>query len=336
MRSDLGAAGDRPLIRAGDGGIRWSRRSRGGMGPECRCGAKKPPPPLPALDMGRPFRPLGDMMKDWIRGRLRALRGRRMARRAPVPTPLGFRFAGPRAMQDGRFEARETEIMRALLKKADLFVNVGANFGYFVCLAQSMGVRAIAVEPVPQNLTLLRKNLKANGFLETTTVHPCACGQTAGQIQIFGVGTGASVVPGWARNPESLATSVDVTPLDVLLAPERISRRTLILCDVEGFELEVLKGATATLSGEDAPVWILETGLTDHRAGGALNAGFLEVFDTLAGHGVTLRPIDNLDRPVTRDQIEDSLKAGQDGIGSINFLLCPQGFDPAELMALRG
>jgi len=111
-----------------------------------------------------------------------------MLRSKGVMTGHGFKFSGSPTMKDGVFEQAETEVLCKLLVKADRFV----NFGHFVCLAQSMNVPTIAVEPVPVNWEFLHKNIAQNGFERGVTVHACACGETVGHAEIFGVGTGAS------------------------------------------------------------------------------------------------------------------------------------------------
>ena len=34
--------------------------------------------------------------------------------------------------------------------RADIFVDVGSNIGFYACLARSMGLHVIAVEPLPK------------------------------------------------------------------------------------------------------------------------------------------------------------------------------------------
>ena len=180
-------------------------------------------------------------------------------------------------MQTGQFEPSETTLLRKLLTQADLFVNVGANFGYYVCMARQMGVRSVAVEPVPLNVETLNRNIKINNWDTDVVVHPVACGESAGAAEIFGEGSGASFISGWARNPNALKHRVPVERLDSLLFDENVTEKSVFLVDVEGFELEVLRGAGSILAAPNRPVWILESGLTDHRPEGELNLGFLEV-----------------------------------------------------------
>ena len=272
-------------------------------------------------------------MIDWIRGKLRARRANRLLQRDAKETPLGFLFAGPDAMTSGQFEAKETDILSALLSDADKFVNVGANFGYYVCLAQNLGVPAVAVEPVPINLELLRKNIVRNGYENGVEIFPNACGEASGEAEIFGVGTGASLVKGWARNPESLSHTVKIRRLDDMVPAQSVTSRTVFLVDVEGFELEVIKGADGILSSDSKPIWLMETGLTDHRSEGGLNPKFEDIFERVSQYGYEFYCVEKPGEPVTRDLIKESIACGIDLIGGINFLLVPVGRSVAHLFA---
>ncbi len=270
------------------------------------------------------------MVLDWVRGKLRARRGNRIHKRPAVETPLGFKFIGPEVMQSGGFEEEETKLIQSFLSRAELFVNIGANYGYYVCLAQSMGVPAIAVEPVPDNVSLLRKNLELNGYGNGATVHANACGGETGQAEIFGVGTGASLVQGWARNPKSLSFKVDIRRIDDLIPAAALTQRSFFLIDVEGFELEVLKGAQGIFDAEQKPVFMIESGLSDHRASGELNKDFLAVFDIFSEQGYKIYRVEDLTTPVERDIIVASLEQGQDLLQGLNFLMVHETFDLAS------
>ncbi|MCA0873810.1 FkbM family methyltransferase [Seohaeicola saemankumensis] len=262
-------------------------------------------------------------MKDWIRAQIRRRRARRHLRRRPVQTPLGFTFVGPEPMQSGIFEEAETRLLRDLLEGADLFVNVGANYGYYICLARQMGVPAIAVEPVPINLETLRCNIALNHWTDSVTVHPVACGASEGVAEIFGEGTGASLISGWARNPKALRHRVPVRRLDALLQGEAVTGSTVLLVDVEGFELEVLRGSEALFAPGARPRWILESGLTDHRAEGGLNTQFLEIVDFLLERDYRIFSALEPDLEITRDRVTASIEQGVDLVGTHNFLLRP-------------
>ncbi len=78
-------------------------------------------------------------------------------RTTQVETPHGFKLRtglhpAYRLMRTGRFEVEETALVARLLDQVDLFVDIGANIGYYTCLALKKGKPVIAFEPQQQNL----------------------------------------------------------------------------------------------------------------------------------------------------------------------------------------
>jgi FkbM family methyltransferase len=63
------------------------------------------------------------------------------------------------------WEPEETNLISALLRKGDVFVDIGANIGYFTLLASGVvgsAGKVFAFEPSPRNFRLLRKNVETN------------------------------------------------------------------------------------------------------------------------------------------------------------------------------
>ncbi len=241
-----------------------------------------------------PGKALVDRFRTWNRSKIAR---RRLAKDA-IMTPHGFRFNGHSGMQDGTFEPEETKMVNRIFNSVDLFLNVGANSGYYCCFAQQRGIKTIAVEPVPSNVTYIAQNMAANGWGDNITVLPVAAGEVTGFIDIYGVGTGASVVKGWANNPETLKQTVPVVRLDTLIHPLPKGKTMFILMDVEGFEYQALKGSAALIKAKNKPVWFIEI-IGD---GGPIESGTVRFKDTFkimmdAGYSVymaneTMRQLD--------------------------------------------
>lgn len=81
-----------------------------------------------------------------------------------LQTPWGFLLSGSQVMASGSFEPNETSCLRSLLPDCDLFINVGANIGYYCCHAIACGCNVVAFEPVTRNLHYLMKNIVANNW----------------------------------------------------------------------------------------------------------------------------------------------------------------------------
>ncbi len=166
---------------------------------------------------------------------------------APKSTPLGFLFGGlgsqhHRAMQNGTFEPAEVRCLSELIRSTDVFVDVGANVGYYTCLARSLGKYAIAIEPMQSNLRCLLKNLQSNEWGDTEVV-PIGLSDKIGIATLFGASsTGASLIDHWAGAPSTIHRFIPVSTLDTVLGERFPGRRLLIKVDVEG-EHQVLVGS---------------------------------------------------------------------------------------------
>jgi FkbM family methyltransferase len=108
-----------------------------------------------------------------------------------------------------------------------------------------------AIEPAPDNLAVLRRNLAAN-HLETVTLQAVAAGRAHERRDFFLRGAVSAVN---SLFPESFYAAVSevariaVAPLDDLVDPVRPPR--LVKIDVEGAELDVIAGMTRLLRTPD-------------------------------------------------------------------------------------
>ncbi len=163
-------------------------------------------------------------------------------------TPLGFKLTSGfhpayRLMRIGKFEIEETAIISKLLARVDLFVDIGANLGYYTCLALQNRKPVVAFEPQQQNLECLFKNLMANGWQDKAEVFPLALGEKPELLTLYGAsGPSASLVKNWAGYSSHFKKVVPVSTLDNILAGRFLGQRLFIKMDVEGAEYRVLKG----------------------------------------------------------------------------------------------
>lgn len=236
-------------------------------------------------------------------------------------TPYGFKFIGDEAMQNGRFEPEETRIIQHYLDAADILVDVGANTGLYSCLARHMGKHAVAIEPHPDNLRLLFRNLEENGW-DDIEVWPIGVAERATTITLYGGSTGASVVKGWADIPETWKQRISVHPLDRILDFRFTDKRMVIKVDVEGAEYGVLLGALRTLDRSPKPVWLVEITLTLHHP--EANRHFLKTFEMFWQHGYEARTGDSVRRLVERGDVERWVSSGVSDFGSHNWLFVPK------------
>jgi FkbM family methyltransferase len=244
---------------------------------------------------------------------------RRQGRRA-AQTPFGFTLAGTVAMERGEFEQEEITLFQELLTSSRACVDIGANIGLYACLAASRNKHVVAVEPLSTNLSLLCRNLFSNGFLDVE-VYPVGLSSRPGLKRLYGGGTGASFVAGWAKTPEAWSRIVPVTTLDVVLGDRFNGTQLVIKIDVEGFELEVLNGAGRTLTMSPPPYWLVEICFSEHYATG-VNQHFLETFEIFWQHKYEARCADSGRRVIARDDVARWVQNGRVDFGSHNYVFC--------------
>lgn len=145
----------------------------------------------------------------------------------------------------GAWEPVLSEWIQASLKNRDVFIDCGANVGYFSLLASkyvgSEG-EVIAVEASPSVFRMLSDNIRRNDARNISLRH-AALGSQSGEVFTYLAPGGAvgltTTVPreGFIREE-----SVSMITLSSLITDETRSRVRFIKIDVEGAEAEVIHG----------------------------------------------------------------------------------------------
>jgi FkbM family methyltransferase len=172
-------------------------------------------------------------------------------------------------------------VVQRILRRGDVFIDVGANMGYFSTLGATLvgpSGRVIAIEPDPQALALLRANLELNAS-PIVDVLEAAAGGASGDLS-FHVSSqlGWSSAISHAGMMVAQTISVPVVTIDAVVS-DHLRGRTprLLKADVEGFEPEVLRGAARLLSSSST-AFLLEVNTLGLRAGGSAFSDLFEVF----------------------------------------------------------
>lgn len=191
----------------------------------------------------------------------------RSLKRAPIKTNEGFLVVTDRKrpVSDG-WELVTRKLASRLLPRVSLFVNVGANIGFYCCMAQQAGIRTIALEPEPANCQFFLKNMAINGFTNDVELFPVAAGHPPPRIsEIYGSHDTASLSAEFSGGAV-YGQFVPVASLDDIVLRHRwLSENVLVLVDVEGWEQHVLEGAPGLLALDPKPLWIVEV-LPDSRS----------------------------------------------------------------------
>jgi FkbM family methyltransferase len=173
----------------------------------------------------------------------------------------------------------ETQALRRLVSRGAVCIDVGGNFGQFASyLARTASPTGFvhSFEPLAYNRRVFESVIRHMG-LRNVSVYP------------FAVGSRPDVVRLWVpdRNTAEAHISgsgeelVEVIPLDAWASKANLTRLDFLKIDVEGFELEVLRGASDLLS-HFRPALLCEiSGVSESRYGVAA----IETFRFLESRG---------------------------------------------------
>ncbi|MFP4633698.1 MAG: FkbM family methyltransferase [Candidatus Aenigmatarchaeota archaeon] len=155
-------------------------------------------------------------------------------------TTLRWNFIYEKKVRDGVLTS---------LREEDVFYDVGANLGtYSLPVAQKLGERAIyAFEPFRKNMDRLKENAELNGL--EINLFPLALSDTNGtaEMEVF------SDRPGETKNRLSRGRTgrktvkVETRRCDDLIEERGLDKPDVVKIDVEGAELEVLRGMEESL-----------------------------------------------------------------------------------------
>lgn len=223
-------------------------------------------------------------------------------------------------MRSGKFQPDETRIFVKLLDLTDVFVDVGANLGYYCCFALQRSKAVVAFEPQAHNLTCLYQNLAANAWHENIEVFPIALSSRPGLVTLFGAsGPSASLVKNWAGYWSLFKQTVAANTLDNILAGRFPDGRLIIKIDVEGAEFGVLTGALATIARLPRPIWLIEICLKEYHPSG-INPDYANIFDLFRRHGYSCYAADEKCTPVEPADIQRWLDTGVREIATFNYV----------------
>lgn len=147
---------------------------------------------------------------------------------------------GLQIMRGNGYEPHVTQTLINTLKTGDVFLDIGANIGYFTLLAASIvqtSGKVISFEPNIQNLQLIYASILENNF-ENIRVYPFAVSDSQ---QIMKIKHFCS--NGFLESPTSDQKNIQLVQtvrIDELLQSEK--QINVIKMDIEGYEPPALRG----------------------------------------------------------------------------------------------
>lgn len=162
----------------------------------------------------------------------------------------------------GELEPGTRQLIQRFLSPGDMFVDVGANVGlHTIAAARAMhGVgKIVAFEPFEGTKRLLEKTVWINGFSDIVKIHQAAVSWRSGDEDFFlGATSGHHSLlfsGGLDGSPSVRVSTVKLD--DVIDKDEAVS---LLKIDVEGAELDVVKGAAELIKTNRDLALIMEFG----------------------------------------------------------------------------
>ncbi len=194
-----------------------------------------------------------------------------------------------RRRAEGRYEPAKIAAVQRLLEPGMTFVDAGSNKGDFALIGAKVmndEGRVLAFEPAPENAHWIRASIELNGY-ESISLFEFALSDTEGRVPLYlGEWSGwHSIVP---KGEPGKSIEVETRTLDSVLAETDDPHVDVLKIDVEGAELQVLRGASETLG--DSRLFAV---LVELHLGHGVDPN--EVWDLLAGHGFRFFDPEDLD-----------------------------------------
>lgn len=207
----------------------------------------------------------------------------------------GFTACLPRGSQmtwavaaTGSWDRHVIELLSRYIEPGTVALDIGASLGLWSLplgrVVRSNSGRLWCFEPNPANIPLLHANLERNGLASVAEVKPVALGSRRGTVRLGHRESGGGNAAVLALDAGDFV-EVPVVPLDDFDFPHRVS---FIKMDVEGFELEVLRGGRQLIA-RDQPMVYGEFNATWLRRREADLAAALSSFAALGYHVFAVR-----------------------------------------------
>lgn len=155
----------------------------------------------------------------------------------------------------GLHEFEDMAFVLHALRPGDLFADVGSNVGsYTILAAGAAGANCVSFEPLPATFAHLLDNIRLNNLESKVKAKNIGLGASSGSLTFT---SGLDTINHVVAQGEAVANAIEVPvePLDAVLSGSAL---TLMKIDVEGFETEVLNGASETMQGPSLLAVVME------------------------------------------------------------------------------
>jgi len=161
----------------------------------------------------------------------------------------------------GSFESTTTNLIKLILKEGDQMLDLGANIGYYTLIASKLigdKGKIFAFEPDPITFKYLMKNIKINEVKNVKLINKCVTDKN-GKITLYHhpkYHTCHSII----QSPLKEAITVNSITLNKQFENTK-EKIKFIKMDIEGAEIEALKGMNKVLSENKVKYLLTELNL---------------------------------------------------------------------------
>lgn len=199
--------------------------------------------------------------------------------RGPLRGKRWLKGSGVNGYWLGTYEPAEQEAFVRAISPGDVVFDVGAHVGFYTLLAAELAGergRVFAFEPCPGNLHYLRAHVAMNRYRNVRIVAAAVLAKGGSAVFSRGLSNSTGKVERTGAGIPIAAVS-----LDELVEGGAVAPPSFVKIDVEGTEVEVLRGARAFLARRHPTVLVATHGEGLRRA----------VYDMLTSIGYRVEPL---------------------------------------------
>jgi len=189
----------------------------------------------------------------------------------------------------GEYEEKVTKIVASLIRKGDVCLDVGANFGWYTTLFHKqagMEGEVHAFEPIPETFIELTRNYELMNKPKNIFINNLALGNRQGEVTInlfAGLATGHASLSQQGRN-DFTSFQCQMITLDSYLETHNLNQVNFVKVDIEGAEMIFLQGAERLFKQRVPPIWLMEMALKQTRNFGYLPTDLINFLQERAAY----------------------------------------------------
>jgi len=149
----------------------------------------------------------------------------------------------------GTSEIGEQELLAKVLKPGDTFYDIGANVGFYSTIAARLvgpNGHVYAFEPYGPSAQMAKRNADLNAFSNVTVIQT-AIGSGEGTARLQTPEGQLSTHYRLAGGASQPTLEVPITSIDIYAGPHKLRGPNVVMVDVEGGEIDVLRGMLNTV-----------------------------------------------------------------------------------------